>query len=282
MPKNKGKGGKGKRKGKRNKGGDAEKAELRFKVFGEEYAQVRRVLGNCRVEAYCFDGKLRLCHVRGKFKKRVWINKDDFVLVGLRDYQDEKSDIIHKYTTEEARLLRSWGEIPADKANFDDDGAGLEGGEDVFLEEEGAGDDGSSDDDSDSDSDDDSEDELWQPNNNRNLPVGGEEDSDEDDSEESDNEDMFAAAKSTKNNKQNSQAILKAASRNNNNKGNAALDKRQKDNKGDNSKGAAKPAPAKAAAKPAPAKGGAKPGPAGKGNQRGNNKQSIDDEIEDL
>jgi translation initiation factor 1A len=127
MPKNKGKGGKGKRKGKRNKGKESEKREIRFKVFGEEYAQVRKVLGNCRVECFCFDGKLRLCHVRGKFKKRVWINKDDFVLVGLRDYQDDKGDIIHKYSPDEARLLRSWGEIPADKANFDD--AGLEGDE---------------------------------------------------------------------------------------------------------------------------------------------------------
>jgi len=131
MPKNKGKGGKGKRKGKRNKGGESEKAELRFKEFGEEYAQLRKVLGNCRVECYCFDSKVRLCHVRGKFKKRVWINKDDFVLVGLRDYQDDKADVIHKYTTEEARLLRSWGEIPADKASFDEEG-GEEGGEGDF------------------------------------------------------------------------------------------------------------------------------------------------------
>jgi len=133
MPKNKGKGGKGKRKGKRNKGGESEKAELRFKEFGEEYAQVRKVLGNCRVECYCFDSKVRLCHVRGKFKKRVWINKDDFVLVGLRDYQDDKADVIHKYTTEEARLLRSWGEIPADKASFDEEG-GEEGEAEFGLE----------------------------------------------------------------------------------------------------------------------------------------------------
>jgi len=293
MPKNKGKGGKGKRKGKRNKGGDAEKAELRFKVFGEEYAQVRRVLGNCRVEAYCFDGKLRLCHVRGKFKKRVWINKDDFVLVGLRDYQDDKSDVIHKYTTEEARLLRSWGEIPADKANFDDDGA-LSGGEgDVFLEEEGGaggaeGEEGSDSEDGSDSSDDDSEDELWQPNNNRNLPVGGEEDSDDDD-EDSDDEDMFAASKSSKQNKQDSQAILKAASRNNNKNNKARAQNKDnskdpKDNKGPASKSApVKAAPAKAPAKPAPAKGAAKPAPGRNNNQRGNSRQQdLENEIEDL
>ena len=66
MPKNKGKGGKGKRKGKRAKGGELEKRELRYKVFGEEYAQVKKVLGNCRVEVFSFNGKTRLAHVRGQ------------------------------------------------------------------------------------------------------------------------------------------------------------------------------------------------------------------------
>jgi len=167
MPKNKGKGGKGKRKGKRNKGKDQEKREIRFKEFGEEYGQVRKILGNCRVEAYCFDGKVRLAHVRGKFKKRIWINKDDFVLVGLREYQDDKGDVIHKYTPDEARLLRSWGEIPADKALFDDD---LEhSGDEKEYEHPPAGSDESEDDDDEEDDED---------------------DEDEDDEDESDDEDI--------------------------------------------------------------------------------------------
>jgi len=53
------------------------------------------------------------------------------VLVGLRDYQDDKGDIIHKYTAEEARLLRTWGEIPADKASFEEG----EDGDDAFIEQ---------------------------------------------------------------------------------------------------------------------------------------------------
>ena len=72
-----------------------------------------RILGNCRIHAQCFDGKERLCHVRGKFRKKVWINKDDIILVGLRDYQDGKADVIHKYTADEARQLKALGELPA-------------------------------------------------------------------------------------------------------------------------------------------------------------------------
>lgn len=71
-----------------------------------------KVLGNCRVQCECFDGKERQCHVRGKFRKKVWINKDDVILIGLRDYQDEKADVIHKYSMDEARQLRNMGHIP--------------------------------------------------------------------------------------------------------------------------------------------------------------------------
>jgi translation initiation factor 1A len=34
------------------------------------------------------------------------------VLVGLRDYQDDKADIILKYSPDEARNLIKYGEIP--------------------------------------------------------------------------------------------------------------------------------------------------------------------------
>jgi len=34
---------------------------------------------------------------------QVWINQGDIILVGLRDFQDNKADIILKYNVEEAR-----------------------------------------------------------------------------------------------------------------------------------------------------------------------------------
>ena len=44
-------------------------------VVGDaEYAQVLRMLGNGRLEAFCIDGVKRLCHIRGKMRKKVWVN----------------------------------------------------------------------------------------------------------------------------------------------------------------------------------------------------------------
>merc|ERR1712190_57440 len=88
------------------------KKELEFKEDGQEYGQVARMLGNGRCEVQCFDGTKRLCHIRGKMRKKVWVNQGDIVLVSLRDFQDEKGDIIVKYMADEARNLKTYGELP--------------------------------------------------------------------------------------------------------------------------------------------------------------------------
>lgn len=77
-----------------------------------EYAQVIKMLGNGRLEAQCFDGAKRLAHIRGKLRKKVWINQGDIILLSLRDYQDEKGDVILKYSADEARSLKVYGELP--------------------------------------------------------------------------------------------------------------------------------------------------------------------------
>ncbi|EMP25664.1 Ribosomal protein S6 kinase alpha-3 [Chelonia mydas] len=105
-----GKGGKNRRRGKNEN--ESEKRELVFKEDGQEYAQVIKMLGNGRLEALCFDGVKRLCHIRGKLRKKVWINTSDIILVGLRDYQDNKADVILKYNADEARSLKAYGELP--------------------------------------------------------------------------------------------------------------------------------------------------------------------------
>jgi len=133
MPKNKGKGGKNRKRGKNE--AEDEKRELVFKEDGQEYAQVLRMLGNGRCEALCIDGTKRLCHIRGKMHKKVWIASGDIILVGLRDYQDDKADVILKYQPDEARLLKAYGELP-ENVRLNE---GIAGGMDE--EEDGGGDD---------------------------------------------------------------------------------------------------------------------------------------------
>ncbi|GBF98839.1 hypothetical protein Rsub_11604 [Raphidocelis subcapitata] len=130
MPKNKGKGGKNRRRGKNE---NEEKRELIFKEDGQEYAQVLRMLGNGRLEAQCIDGIKRMCHIRGKMRKKVWVNAGDIVLVGLREYQDAKADVILKYMADEARSLKQYGELP-EHIRVNDTDAMMEGEENENAE----------------------------------------------------------------------------------------------------------------------------------------------------
>ena len=39
--------------------------------------------------------------------RKVWINQGDIILLSLRDFQDDKADVIVKYTADEARNCMS-------------------------------------------------------------------------------------------------------------------------------------------------------------------------------
>jgi len=127
---------KGNKKKKKTDG--PEKRELILKEEGQEYAQVARMLGNGRLEAVCVDGKKRLCIIRGKMRKHVWIHPGDTILISLREYQDGKGDVIHKYTPVEARELKKMGVVDfqiSENANDDnEEGMDSDDGDDVEID----------------------------------------------------------------------------------------------------------------------------------------------------
>ena len=92
------------------------------------------MLGNGRLEAQCFDGVKRLAHIRGKLRKKVWINQGDIILLSLRDYQDEKGDVILKYTADEARALKACKELPETAKINETETFGADGDDDCNFE----------------------------------------------------------------------------------------------------------------------------------------------------
>lgn len=83
----------------------------------ETYGQVLNPLGNNRMLVKCFDGKERICTIRGSMRKKIWISKNDIVLVSLREFQDDKADIIYKYDNSEVRKLKILDELKIDDKN---------------------------------------------------------------------------------------------------------------------------------------------------------------------
>lgn len=88
--------------------------ELYFKEEGQDYALVVAMLGHNRCTCKLFSTETEtLGTIRGSMRrKHVYrISKGDIVLVGLRDFQDNKVDIMHLYTSDEVRRLMSYNEF---------------------------------------------------------------------------------------------------------------------------------------------------------------------------
>ena len=111
------------------------------------------MLGNGRVLVKCYDEVVRVGHIRGKMKRKVWIAIGDLVLCSLREFQNKKCDVILKYLPDEIRQLKAQNLIPETVGESDAPSEGIE-----FVDNLEELSQSSSDSDSESDSDSDGED----------------------------------------------------------------------------------------------------------------------------
>lgn len=69
-----------------------------------------KMLGNDRITVKCQDGHTRLCRIRGKMKRRLWIREGDVVLVSPWDFQsDKRGDIFWRYRRNQVKWLKEKG-----------------------------------------------------------------------------------------------------------------------------------------------------------------------------
>jgi translation initiation factor 1A len=68
------------------------------------------LMGYDRIMVRCLDGFTRLCRIKGKMKRRVWIRVNDIVIVSPWDFQsDKRGDITYRYQRNQADWLRNNG-----------------------------------------------------------------------------------------------------------------------------------------------------------------------------
>ena len=88
-------------------GEEEQRLPLPNRQQGELMAVVEQHMGGGRLRVICEDGKTRLARIPGKIKKRKWIKVGDLLIVKPWDFQDEKADVIYRYTpTQVANLAR--------------------------------------------------------------------------------------------------------------------------------------------------------------------------------
>jgi len=67
------------------------------------------MLGANRLKVRCMDGKIRTARIPGKMKKRIWIREGDVVIVVPWSFQDEKADVVWRYTSPQVDWLQRKG-----------------------------------------------------------------------------------------------------------------------------------------------------------------------------
>lgn len=84
--------------------------DMKLPVANDVLCVAVKMLGFDRLMVKCQDGHERLCRIRGKMKRRVWIREGDVVLVSPWDFQtDTRGDIFWRYTRGQADWLRKNG-----------------------------------------------------------------------------------------------------------------------------------------------------------------------------
>lgn len=96
--------------GKKKVLSEGELHEMVYPSQGDTLGVVVKLLGFDRILVKCQDGHERLCRIRGKMKRRVWIREGDVVLVSPWDFQsDARGDVVWRYTQAQADMLRKKG-----------------------------------------------------------------------------------------------------------------------------------------------------------------------------
>ncbi|MEA2053675.1 MAG: translation initiation factor eIF-1A [Candidatus Thermoplasmatota archaeon] len=79
---------------------------------GEMFAVADQLMGGSRVKVICEDGKSRMGRIRGRIKKRKWIRNGNLLIVRPWDFQEDKADILYRYTPTQAANLARRHKIP--------------------------------------------------------------------------------------------------------------------------------------------------------------------------
>jgi len=76
-------------------------------------------VGAGRMLISCMDGKTRNCRVPGRLRRELWLREGDVVIVEPWDFdQDEKADILYKYSKAAIEKLKNDGLLKTNANEF--------------------------------------------------------------------------------------------------------------------------------------------------------------------
>ena len=79
----------------------------------EMFAIADQMLGGRRVRAICEDGEVRIARIPGKMRRRQWVREEDLIVVQPWEYQDDRANVISRYSKTQAMYLSRKGQLPS-------------------------------------------------------------------------------------------------------------------------------------------------------------------------
>ncbi|MDD5617153.1 MAG: translation initiation factor eIF-1A [Candidatus Methanoperedens sp.] len=79
------------------------------KSANEILGTVESLMGANKLRVRCMDGVVRLTRIPGKMKKRIWIREGDVIILVPWSFQNDKADIIWKYSPPQVNWLERKG-----------------------------------------------------------------------------------------------------------------------------------------------------------------------------
>ena len=90
---------------------EQQQEEFRIKIprNKEVIGIIEQRLGGSRMRVKCLDGKIRICRIPGRLKRKLWIREGDFLLVEPWEFDNDKGDVIFKYQPNHVDWLKKKG-----------------------------------------------------------------------------------------------------------------------------------------------------------------------------
>ena len=74
--------------------------------------------GASRMQVSCMDGKTRNCRVPGRKRPGLWLREGDAIIVEPWEFDNDKGDVLFKYTENQVRKLKEMGRLTTDESEF--------------------------------------------------------------------------------------------------------------------------------------------------------------------
>lgn len=79
---------------------------------------IEQRLGGNRMSVSCTDKITRNCRVPGRLKRRLWLRPGDVIIVEPWEFDNEKGNIMFKYTPTQIQWLKNKGYLKTEETEF--------------------------------------------------------------------------------------------------------------------------------------------------------------------